>query len=117
MFNPRDIMSCSSSRKWFGRARAPDVSIAALKSGDRGSLAQAEQGAGGTFTQTVTLGPGCLPAEGGRLYLAMLNTADYAANIIGMRITRYAPGEVPPADSPGLTTCEAVAPPEPPSMP
>lgn len=71
------------------------------------AVAPAMMTPGGSFLQSTTLAGGCLPPEGGRLYLAMLNVANDAANIVSMRITKHGPGEMLPEDAVGVTTCEA----------
>lgn len=74
----------------------------------RVSVPEATQTPGGTFQQAVTLTAGCLPAEGGRLYIGLLNVADNAAQIINMRKAVIAAGEAVGEDAPAVQTCEVV---------
>jgi hypothetical protein len=69
------------------------------------AVAAATMTPGGSFLQSTTLAGGCLPPEGGRLYLSMLNVANDAASIVSMRITVHGPGEMLPEGVEGLTTC------------
>lgn len=78
-------------------------------------VAQATQTPQNLFLQEVTLAADCLPADGGRLYLAMLNAASNAATIVGMRVRTYEAGETVPEDAPALTSCAPA--PEMPEMP
>jgi hypothetical protein len=73
----------------------------------RVSVPEATQTPGGTFVQAVTLTAGCLPPEGGRLYIGLLNVADNAAQIINMRKAIVAAGETVAEDAPAVQTCEA----------
>lgn len=74
---------------------------------DVGAPVQAQNG---LMVQRVTIPAGCLPAEGGRIYLAMLNAGENTANIVSMTVDTYAAGEALPADAPGLVACEAPPP-------
>ncbi len=79
----------------------------------RVEVAQATEAPGGRFMQSSTLSASCLPPEGGRLYLAMLNAADAAANIVNMRVTVTGADEMPPADAMDLAICEPMEPVDP----
>ena len=114
-------MDMGASVPGFGGGGAGDINLA-LRAGTPIEMGYAQtffyhadrdidvgapvQNDAGLMEQNVTLPAGCLPAEGGRLYIAMLNTSDSAANITSMTVHTYAAGDVIPGDAPGLATCD-----------